>query len=763
MERKNEPTRRPLSFVKTAVAPPPSREERTPLSFVKTAVASPTPISQPSPTPEPSPIPQPSPTPEPSPISQPSPVPGAILPDSDVANALRTSLVAAAFGVNSPTAQASFAGVAATFDVAALRDGKAPETLDLTVVDAALMDATRALETLASRLEPNFNPRADAALREVWTRLDAAVGATNDALRETFLTQTLNALNSTISRLKGGRLLTALLAKAAVECRFGRLAAALSTLNDVAATRCPLAQATQDKAFYWNRLRVAMEARDVLAALTGRPLWADFWRERAEFFKGWASSSPTPTAERDEAFEIWRATELLTTDLGAAEEALRRAAFGKTQALNVEAAALYEKTFGEKPSKPPKPKKVQTPKSRARRWLKLTAFAVALAFVAFYLWATSPSFEATAPTPPQPDLESSADSQTVLYRRGREAAFGLNGTKLNARRGFDLLTQAAESGSTDAKGALAVLYFDGCAATPPNFNEAFKLAKEASDAGNPWGQYVLGRCCLEGLGAEKDATLAETQFKAARAGFEKLAATDALASTYFALCLYKAYGGGVNLKEAARRFREAADAGLPLAAYWLAACYQHGNGVEKDLNQAFEWYRKGAEAGNGAAMCEFGLCYETGRGVEKDLKQAFEWYRKGAEAGNGGAMHNLGLCYENGSGVEKDLNQAFEWYRKGAEAGNGAAMCGLGTCYYNGQGVERDYAEAFRWYQKGAEAGDGAAMNNLGLCYEYGNGVTKNLDEAERWYRKAIETDPARKDFAERGLERVKAARATQE
>ncbi|MBQ8285782.1 MAG: formylglycine-generating enzyme family protein [Thermoguttaceae bacterium] len=267
------------------------------------------------------------------------------------------------------------------------------------------MDATRALETLASRLEPNFNPRADAALREVWTRLDAAVGATNDALRETFLTQALNALNSTISRLKGGRLLTALLAKAAVECRFGRLAAALSTLNDVAATRCPLAQATQDKAFYWNRLRIAMEARDVLAALTGRPLWADVWRERAEFFKGWASS-PTPTAERDEAFEIWRATELLTTDLGAAEEALRRAAFGKTQSLNVEAAALYEKTFGEKPSKPPKPKKrkkaptptnPQTTKSRARRWLKLTAFAfaVALAFVAFYLWASSrPTYKA---------------------------------------------------------------------------------------------------------------------------------------------------------------------------------------------------------------------------------------------------------------------------------------------------------------------------------------------------------------------------------
>ncbi|MBR2003735.1 MAG: caspase family protein, partial [Thermoguttaceae bacterium] len=241
-------------------------------------------------------------------------------------------------------------------------------------------------------------------------------------------------------------------------------------------------------------------------------------------------------------------------------------------------------------------------------------------------------------------LDAESVEAAVLYRRGRAAAFGL-GRKLDEKRGFELLSEAAESGSTDAKGALAVLYSDGCAATPPNFDEAFKLAKEASDAGNPWGQYVLGRCCREGLGAEKDATLAETQFKAARVGFEKLAATDALASTYFALCLYKPYGGGVNLKEAARRFREAVDAGLPLAAYWLAACYQYGYGVEKDLNQAFEWYRKGAEAGHGAALSNLGLCYETGRGVEKDLKQAFDWYRKGAEAGNGAAMNGLGDCY----------------------------------------------------------------------------------------------------------------------
>ena len=318
-----------------------------------------------------------------------------------------------------------------------------------------------------------------------------------------------------------------------------------------------------------------------------------------------------------------------------------------------------------------------------------------------------------------------ADSSAVLYRRGRAAAFGLDG-KIDATLGFALLSEAAENGLTDAKGALAVLYFDGCAATPPNFEEAFKLAKEASDAGNPWGQYVLGECYREGRGVAKDATRAEAEYKKARAGFAKRAAADPLASTYLGLCWYWGRGVVEYKDEATRRFQEAADAGLPLAAYRLGVCYQHGYGVTKDEVLAVEWYRKGAEAGNARAMLCLGFCYQTGIGVEKEPEKAFEWYQKGVEAGEAYAMHCLGFCYETGIGVEKEPKKAFEWY------------------------------------QKGAEAGDAYAMSNLGVCYEYGNGVTKNLDEAERWYRKAMETDPARKDFVERGLERVKAARATQ-
>ena len=430
-------------------------------------------------------------------------------------------------------------------------------------------------------------------------------------------------------------------------------------------------------------------------------------------------------------------------------------------------------------------------------------------------------------------LDAENVEAAVLYRRGRAAAFGA-GRKLDARRGFELLNEAAESGSTDAKGALAVLYFDGCAATPPNFAEAFKLAKEASDAGNPWGQWVLGECRRVGRGVAKDKALSDAEYKKARAGFAERADADPLASTYLGLCCYFPRGGAQNWKEASRRFREAADAGLPVAARWLGACYQYGYDVEKDEARAFDWYRKGAEAGDAGSMCCLGWCYEKGFGVYKDASQAFDWYRRGAEAGDAVAMGNLGWCYEkgfgvdkdasrafdwyrqgaesgdavamgnlglcyeykrgvaedskkavewyqkgaesgsefamcnlgrcyeNGYGVDKDASRAFDWYRKGAEAGNARSMRNLGNCYYNGRGVERDYAGAFRWYQKGAEAGDGAAMSNLGNCYEHGKGVEKNLDEAERWYRKAIETDPAQKDYAERGLERVKTARTTQ-
>lgn len=114
--------------------------------------------------------------------------------------------------------------------------------------------------------------------------------------------------------------------------------------------------------------------------------------------------------------------------------------------------------------------------------------------------------------------EPTGDVAEALYREGREAAFGLNGAKIDGRRGLELLTKAADAGSTDAQAELAELYLSGCEGTPPDATRAFGLAFEPARRGNPFALNVLGRCYVEGRGVAKAEKKAATCFERAFRG-----------------------------------------------------------------------------------------------------------------------------------------------------------------------------------------------------------------------------------------------------
>ena len=71
------------------------------------------------------------------------------------------------------------------------------------------------------------------------------------------------------------------------------------------------------------------------------------------------------------------------------------------------------------------------------------------------------------------EAERRAREAKADYLLGRELAFGLNGTKVDGRRGFELLKKATDAGSVDAKAELAELYLDGCEGTPSDAARAF--------------------------------------------------------------------------------------------------------------------------------------------------------------------------------------------------------------------------------------------------------------------------------------------------
>jgi TPR repeat protein len=64
-----------------------------------------------------------------------------------------------------------------------------------------------------------------------------------------------------------------------------------------------------------------------------------------------------------------------------------------------------------------------------------------------------------------------------------------------------------------------------------------------------------------------------------------------------------------------------------------------------DVTEAVRYYRLAADLGLANAQGNLGLCYENGWGVAKDETEAAQYYRLAADQGFANAQFNLGECY----------------------------------------------------------------------------------------------------------------------
>lgn len=381
------------------------------------------------------------------------------------------------------------------------------------------------------------------------------------------------------------------------------------------------------------------------------------------------------------------------------------------------------------------------------------------------------------------DFYLSAPNWEAWYREGRALAWGLDGTKIDGRRALDLLTKAAEAGSLEAQAELALLYYDGCEASPPNFHEAYKLAQEPAKSGNPFALKVLGDCYRYGAGVEQNVEEARRRYAEALKGLEALAETDdALAlhrlALYFAgtgtardyekaaeycrravdlKCVgsyvtlgdlhYCGYGVERDYDKAVELYNEAVEWNCVAAYKGLGDCCYHGNGVKRDDAQAFRYFQLAAQGAVALGIARLGGCYRDGRGVDKNPKEAVKLYARAAELYDGSATLELAACYFYGLGVEQDRTKAFELFKRAAEQNYAAdAYRWLAMCYENAWGTSKNkkYAKewserAFQKYREYAEAGAPDGMFWLGECYCSGFGVERDYDAAVRWFRKAAE------------------------
>ena len=257
---------------------------------------------------------------------------------SDVAKAFLPALAVAASLASETNVKTVSGGVAAVWNVASLRS--------VAPVEEAIPGAVAALRGLAARLDASTRLSTDADFKDAWAQLEKATTASNDVLRSVALALAGPEFDRAAERQASdaaSRRLFALLGAAFSRLFTGELALGLAALEEIASS---------GRSFGDKGGALVLELRDMLARLSGRPTTSEFLRERVERYKTrmWAptsSNSRDALREQVQAFELALATELLATDVPAALDALRRASRGDCESLNVEAAEIYKRVFGE--------------------------------------------------------------------------------------------------------------------------------------------------------------------------------------------------------------------------------------------------------------------------------------------------------------------------------------------------------------------------------------------------------------------------------
>jgi len=162
--------------------------------------------------------------------------------------------------------------------------------------------------------------------------------------------------------------------------------------------------------------------------------------------------------------------------------------------------------------------------------------------------------------------------------------------------------------------------------------------------------------------------------------------------------------------------------------------YGKGLGVPVDVTEAFKWFKLAADQGNPDAQADLANMYMAGAGVPKDDLEGLRLLKLAAAQKNPYAEYRLGVIYEEGVAVPKDYFEALKWYKLSSEHGYSNAQYAISVMYMFGYGVSQNMDEAFKWAKMSADQKNMYGLNALGTFYENGWVVIQDLKEAERLY-----------------------------
>ncbi len=170
-----------------------------------------------------------------------------------------------------------------------------------------------------------------------------------------------------------------------------------------------------------------------------------------------------------------------------------------------------------------------------------------------------------------------------LYRSG-------DGTEKNFKKAIDLYNAAFDSGFSDAMVLCGDTYLDSIPDKELSYKQALDCYQKAALKRSPHAYQRLGMMYKEGLGVEKDLSMAWNYYQKAVA----MQHPDAMAEASFF------YRKGIIVKQdpakALDLLLKAAETGSSKAMYELSDMYLKGDGTEQNFMTSKEWLRKAMKA-----------------------------------------------------------------------------------------------------------------------------------------------------------------------
>jgi TPR repeat protein len=205
------------------------------------------------------------------------------------------------------------------------------------------------------------------------------------------------------------------------------------------------------------------------------------------------------------------------------------------------------------------------------------------------------------------------------------------GVAKNEPKGAGLIKLAADKACKKARlqYGLMALYGRGI---PKKEREAIRYLKMAQGLRYFKSEYYLGLLYQKGIGTNKNENKAKTYFQSALAGLKKRADMLDAKALYRIGMVYK--HGLKDPSLAFKSFLTATSLGYAEAQYQLALMLDNGEGdVEVDLIEAFRHFKLAADQGHAKARTATGFMYQIGRGVEQSDITTQIYFTLAAEQG----------------------------------------------------------------------------------------------------------------------------------